>query len=163
MEYFRNRRVEIMEKRFFKDGNFVILKFLEELVSAKSRNITVEELLRNTNLLGCEQYLVNPSLLIGCLYGTFLLNREQIKEKENEISQVLKESFTVIQNEEKKPLTVAIRNALAHYNIDMRQEENGWWIVIFKDRNPRETHFHFVAEISLLQLRILIERLSKLI
>ena len=71
-----------MEKRFFIDGNIVVLRSLEELVSPLNSEKTIKNFLKEKNLLGYEHYLVSPPLLISVLYGTFLLYKEQFQENQ---------------------------------------------------------------------------------
>ena len=68
--------------------------------------------------------------------------------------------FNIIRNDNNYKLHRAIRNALAHYRVDIVERGNEV-IVVFEDSADGETHF--IAEISLLFLRLLIEELSSII
>lgn len=153
-----------MDKNFFIDGNFVVLYFLEAILKRENQNKTIKELLEEKQLLGKEQYLLNPSLLIGCLYGTFLIYQQQIENETNqaEIEKCLRENFKIIKHEDGMPLSVKIRNALAHYHVELEKGEDTWNL-IFKDKYREKTEFHFIAEISLLGLRTVIKKISEII
>lgn len=154
-----------MEKQFFIDGNFVILRFLETILESKNRDKTIDELLQQYNLLGKEGYILSPSLLISVLYGTFLIYQqseltEKNEEKIKRIEMNLRDCFTIIKGSDKN-IYNSIRNAIAHFHIDMEENVPNPKFV-FKDRKPKTKEFHFYAETTLLKLRILLISLSEI-
>ncbi len=152
-----------MEKSFFIDGNFVVLDCLEKLVSSSNSNKTIREFLKENKLLGYEQYLLSPPLLISVLYGTFVVCKEQLQENEeilDSINEKMIQRFKVIRNDNNSTMHKAIRNALAHYRVDLI-ERDGVVIITFEDSFRGETHF--IAEISLLSLRLLIDDIASIL
>lgn len=152
-----------MDRRFFIKGNFVVFGCIRQLVSPSNSNKTIREFLKENNLLGYERYLLSPPLLISILYGTFVVCKEQIQENEEiieAINEKMIQRFKVIRNDNNFTLHRAIRNALAHYRVDLI-ERDGEAIITFEDSHKGETHF--IAEIEYLSLKSLIEEIAPII
>ena len=84
MDQITNNQYEFEDKFFFQ-GVFVSLKFLESCLFESYPNKTVYELKKEKRLLNNEQYAINPAFMISCLYGLFLLYREHFEQNDSEL------------------------------------------------------------------------------
>ena len=84
MDQITNNQYEFEDKFFFQ-GVFVSLKFLESCLFESDPNKTVYELKKEKRLLNNEQYAINPAFMISCLYGLFLLYREHFEQNDSEL------------------------------------------------------------------------------
>ncbi|WP_329383225.1 HEPN family nuclease [Anaerofustis sp. HA2171] len=171
----------IMDKQFFINGSWVSFRILEEFLNKENYDKTIKEFLEEKNLLGKEHYLLNPTFLIETLYGLLFVEYEnKIKSNTNfngihintdiaeKISRYIGKHFTIIKNiesnkknEYKYPLyIIKLRNSLAHFHIELEQSDNKY--LIFKDKHPNEKDYHFIAAITIAQLKLFLEEISKL-
>lgn len=137
-----------MEKQFFVDGGFVTFYFVNEVLKSENRNKTVQEILEEKNLIGLEHYILNPSFLLETFYGTFLVEQDPKHEEkvEAEIERLFKKYFKVKKDDKNKGLHRPIRNALAHYHVDFRQDGIKPIVYTFYDKEPKKEEKHFIAE-----------------
>lgn len=155
-----------MEKKFFVDGGFVTFYFVNEVLKPENRDKTVKEILEEKNLVGLEHYILNPSFLLETLSSEMFLVEQNLKHEEVvgiEIENLLKKYFEVKKDDKNKGLYRPVRNALAHYHIDFKQDGINPIIYTFYDKDPEKEENHFIAEINNVQLAVLLQELSKIL
>lgn len=178
---------DILPGSFSLHGTIVTLTFLEKLLfHMENEDKTIKEFLIKENLYHKKNYLVSHVFLVNTLYGIFLNSKENISSYSpdeelfnNTLNETLNKYFDVKKNCKKYKLSRAIRNSLAHYNIEFAK--NGY--IYFYDcdhmqktickkpndslnletnsEKDRELNAHFIAEITTANLRLLISDLDK--
>lgn len=163
-----------MDKQFFINGSWVSFRILEEFLNKENYDKTIKEFLEEKNLLGKEHYLLNPTFLIETLYGLLFVEYEnKIKSNTNvngihintdiaeKISTCIDKYFKIEKyKKENPPYFIKLRNALAHFHIELEQGDNTY--LIFKDIKPNEKDYNFIARISILKFRLFLEEIAKL-